>query len=120
MSTFGKKALAYWDYDSKERLRYNHTPMEVQLAILEKWYPIGSKCTGFGYNWLMDKHTRNNLTYDYIIINYDKTQYGYCIKLDNTKRIIANTQYHPLNVLLSPDCIKAIKRDKKIDEILKK
>jgi hypothetical protein len=38
MSTFGKKALIKWDYDLDIR-RYNNTPKEMQLKILEKWYP---------------------------------------------------------------------------------
>lgn len=44
MSTFGKKSLGWWNYEDHSKLnvvRYNHTPIELQLSILEKWYPIG-------------------------------------------------------------------------------
>jgi hypothetical protein len=41
MSTFGKKALEAWDYDSKDKHRFVASPKNIQLAILEKWYPIG-------------------------------------------------------------------------------
>ena len=47
MSTFGKKALLDWDYcyDSAKRKtnrdRYNSTPKNIQMEILQKWYKIG-------------------------------------------------------------------------------
>lgn len=49
MSTYGKKALNNWDYTySKENaLRFNHTSIELQLEILQKWYPIGMKCVKY-------------------------------------------------------------------------
>lgn len=52
MSTFGKRALKKWDYtgdkfgeDKFLSKRFNNSPKEIQLAILEKWYPIGMTCT---------------------------------------------------------------------------
>jgi hypothetical protein len=44
MSTFGKKALVYWNYELNDGLRFNKTPLSLQLEILEKWYPIGYRC----------------------------------------------------------------------------
>lgn len=46
MSTYGKRALKKWDYngDKFQSLRFNNSPKEVQLAILEKWYPVGMTC----------------------------------------------------------------------------
>ncbi len=41
MSTFGKKSLLKWDYDSVDYLRWNKTHKDLQLEILKKWYPIG-------------------------------------------------------------------------------
>jgi hypothetical protein len=41
MSTFGKKALEVWDYDYKDKHRFVASPKNIQLAILEKWYPVG-------------------------------------------------------------------------------
>ena len=42
MSTFGKKAIKYWDYQYTEdkAMTFNKTPIETQLEILEKWFPI--------------------------------------------------------------------------------
>ena len=43
MSTFGNKALIWWNYHTRDRaalLRFNTTPKDLQLKILEKWYPI--------------------------------------------------------------------------------
>ena len=28
-------------------MRFNHTPMDLQLEILKKWYPIGMECFKF-------------------------------------------------------------------------
>jgi len=39
-----KEALTWWNYHDSDRaavLRFNLTPKELQLKILEKWYPIG-------------------------------------------------------------------------------
>ena len=41
MSTFGKKALENWDYNASERIRFVKSDTDLQLQILEKWYPIG-------------------------------------------------------------------------------
>lgn len=46
MSTFGKKYLRKWDYFNHtmvEKRRFNSTPMDFQLELLNKWYPIGMK-----------------------------------------------------------------------------
>jgi len=46
MSTFGKKYLRKWDYFNHtmvEKRRFNSTPMDFQLELLKKWYPIGMK-----------------------------------------------------------------------------
>ena len=53
MSTFGRKALIWWDYENRSKqnsIRFNHTPMDIQLSILEKWYPIGSNCNYIFYS----------------------------------------------------------------------
>ena len=46
MSTFGKKYLKKWDYFNHtmaEKRRFNSTPIDFQLELLRKWYPIGMK-----------------------------------------------------------------------------
>ena len=43
MSTFGNKSLIWWNYHTRDRdalLRFNSTSKDLQLKILEKWYPI--------------------------------------------------------------------------------
>ena len=48
MSTYGKKALSYWNYEGaseKEELaRYNSTPHNLQEELLKKWFPVGMTC----------------------------------------------------------------------------
>jgi hypothetical protein len=46
MSQFGKKSLNWWNWegyltDNKFIEKWNHTPKEIQLQLLKKWYPIG-------------------------------------------------------------------------------
>jgi len=62
MSTFGKKAINRWDYTySKENLdRFRKSPVEIQLQILEKWYPIGMVCEK--WEWLLKKYSDNKHT----------------------------------------------------------
>ena len=63
MSTFGKKYLNYWPYEFEDpdgigttlkvtMPRWNNTPIDFQLEILKKWYPIGmkGKCILVGSN----------------------------------------------------------------------
>lgn len=58
MSTFGKKALILWDYNSNgdklTNLRFINTDIDLQLKILEKWYPIGTKVQK--WNWLLKRY----------------------------------------------------------------
>jgi hypothetical protein len=43
MSTYGKKAMVYWEYEGKntqeELYRFNHTTHNIQENILKRWYP---------------------------------------------------------------------------------
>lgn len=43
MSKFGKKAISYWNWTESDLSRWDKTPKEIQLQLLEKWYPIGMK-----------------------------------------------------------------------------
>ena len=72
MSTFGKKALISWNYyNSKENvMRFNHTNLDMQLKILNKWYPN---------NTIVRLHSKNDpnwyneytKTFTYKIIDYE-------------------------------------------------
>ena len=48
MSTYGKKSMAYWEYEEKkaqeELYRFNSTTHNIQEEILKRWYPIGFTC----------------------------------------------------------------------------
>ncbi len=44
MSTYGNKALINWDYANVDVSRFVMSDKRIQLAILEKWYPIGEPC----------------------------------------------------------------------------
>ena len=121
MSTFGRKALIWWDYEnhSKENaLRYNHTPPEIQLQILHKWYPIGMKFKNITNLGVM--HGYNN------IITYEQNNAGiYLIKYKYTSDIHTYlrskfNEYTQNPVLTQPEenFLKALKRQYKIEKLL--
>ena len=99
MSTFGKKAIKYWDYQYTEdkAMTFNKTPIETQLEILEKWFPIGMPCV---------KYDRFFKKYDdkkYEIVGYDKIGGGTIhqlklIKILNIhdKEYLERVTIHPL------------------------
>ena len=90
MSTFGKRALKKWDYhgDKFQANRFNKSPKEVQLAILEKWYPVGMTClrkdhTGFWQEGYTITGYSEHLTYysiettrNWLIGNMKSVQHG--------------------------------------------
>ena len=105
MSTFGKKALIWWYYDKEDFIRFNHTPKEIQLKILEKWYPIGMPC--------------NINMIEFNIIGYIETNIGWKIKIKS--EILSNCIekiIHPLYLHPYPDYIKMIRRNYKLSRIL--
>lgn len=113
MSTFGKKSLIWWNYhthDRAELLRFNLTPKELQLKILEKWYPIGMM-VGLGDG-----------LYQYEIVEYVEYLTFWNLKLHwkvegslmNNMSSIRN----PLTLYPSSDWEKQIKRQYKLDNLL--
>lgn len=83
MSTFGKKALTWWDYHNKERetiRRFVSSTHEFQLKIIEKWYPIGM---------IVETHSKK-----YKVVNYVLSNQGYLLELininDNHQKICRN------------------------------
>jgi len=111
MSKFGKKALIYWDYTySKEKsIRFNHTPLELQLKILEKWYPIGIKLNKLNID-----------STEYELIGYQKLLCGtvYNIKV---KYLYNNSIYETYHntILFKPTdgYIKMLLRDEKLSKL---
>lgn len=114
MSTFGNKALIWWDYHKRDRdslKRFNSTPKEFQLEILKKWYPIGMM-VGLGDG-----------KYRHEIVEYVEHLTYWNIKVIwrlEEASIMNGTQSlrNPLSVYPLPDCEKQIKRQYKIDRII--
>jgi len=85
MSTYGRKALSYWEYEGKnnqtEMARFNSTTHNLQEEILKKWFPIGMTCektskgadryygcfkvngyVKYAYGWRLNVTDENNYT----------------------------------------------------------
>lgn len=107
MSTFGKKALIWWDYHNYEReniRRYMSTPHSLQLKILEKWYPIGM---------IVQVSTEK-----YEIINHVLTLRGYEIELKNLNEDIRlKLIRNPLTVTPLKSEIIQLKRHYKLEKL---
>ena len=113
MSKFGKKSLIWWDYHTRDRaalLRFNATPKELQLQILEKWYPIGMK-VGLGddrYNYEMIEYVQH-LTYWSVRV---------VLKADGSLMDKMRSDRNPLGLYPSLECEKQLKRQYKLDRLL--
>lgn len=122
MSTFGNKALVWWDYHnmtSDNAKRYNKTPEDIQLKILQKWYPIGMKC-----KFLSRKFSEYT---EYKIVSYTHrkflTNVIYFVELipdipfkDGLK--FQAEAAHPLSIKPVESEEKSLKRSYKIDRLL--
>ena len=113
MSYFGKKALRWWNYydHSKEQfIRFNNSTKEIQLGILKKWYPIGTpfKLTSLGIYY-------KSIFY---IKDYKLNQNGvYNIEyIDNFSK---SKEKNPILINVDDEFIKSIKREYKIEKLLK-
>ena len=113
MSTFGRKALIWWDYHTRDRaalLRFNNTPKPLQLQILEKWYPIGSM-VGLGdgkYNYKIVEYVQH-LAYWHVRVELVAEE-SLMNKMSSTR--------NPLGLYLHPDIEKMLKRQYKLDRLL--
>ncbi len=103
MSTFGKKALLNWDYNSDDKKRYLKTNKNIQLEILKKWYPIGETF-----------YTKNS-TEGYIITEYEEYMGFYLIKGYDITRKCNWPGTNPLN-MSEP---KWVERDRNIEKLFK-
>ena len=113
MSTFGKKALIWWDYHTHDRdqiLRFNLTPKELQMKILEKWYPVGMM-VGLGdgkYQYEIVEHVEH-LTFWNVKLHW---------KVEGSLMNNMQSSRNPLTLYPSPDCERQIKRQYKLDKLL--
>ena len=120
MSTFGKKAIKYWDYQYTEdkAMTFNKTPIETQLEILEKWFPIGMPCV---------KYDRFFKKYDdkkYEIVGYDKIGGGTIHQLKLIKILnIHDKEYHervtihPVFFKPTDEYLKMMNRENKLNNL---
>lgn len=115
MSTFGKKALINWDYNSIDYIRYNHTPKSMQLKILKKWYPLDIE---FQYYTPFDKE-KNGTGVKVRILEYTELEAGWFIRFKYSF-ITGNSNgiSNPVNPLrFKPS--KELLREIKLENILK-
>ena len=120
MSTFGKKAIKYWDYQYTEdkAMTFNKTPIETQLEILEKWFPIGMTCV---------KYDRFFKKYDdtkYEIVGYDKIGGGtiHQLKLIKILDIFGKVYHervtiHPVFFKPTDEYLKMMNRENKLNNL---
>ena len=121
MSTLGKKAITNWEYQySEEKFqRFNRTPIEIQLEILEKWYPIGMPC--FKYDKFFKKYS--SILYE--VVGYNSVGAGTISQLELVKHLVLNGITYKESVLIHPiffkpsdEWIKQMNRDKKLNDLL--
>ena len=118
MSKFGKKSLIWWDYHTRDRaalLRFNATPKELQLQILEKWYPIGMK-VGLGDS----KYNLYLLHYEIVEYTQHFNYWDVRVVLKAEDSLLNGVKYNrnPLGLYPSLEWEKQLKRQYKLDRIL--
>ena len=129
MSTFGKKSLCWWDYNdhSKENaIRYQHTPNDLQLKILEMWYPVGARFK------ISTKYSNYTIVSDlFEIKSYVEHLGSWSIDyqhVDIGKRVASNyssrftsgtiTPINPVYIEIEPETLVPLKRGFKLDKLL--
>lgn len=117
MSTFGKKAISWWDYEnhSKDNVtRWLHTPKDVQLKILEKWFPIGIKVNKWIEIW--GRYEKS----EYKIIGYSEQVWGYSLRVENNNQLVSTDPKSIIPTLVKPtdEFLYKIKREIKIKKII--
>ena len=116
MSTFGKRALKKWNYfgDKFQSLRFNNSPKEIQLAILEKWYPIGMTCKKKDHfqTW----HSGYTITgyVDHLTYYSIETRRDYMI---GNQKAVSNATFTPYQLAPDDNWLKVQTRDKKLESI---
>jgi hypothetical protein len=119
MSTFGRKSLIWWNYENRTKenaIRFYHTPMDIQLEILEKWYPIGSKCH-------VIRPWKGSEKFNYVISGYTKHTSYYSIGVDPLESEVPDhpslkkQHLNPIKVLIYPNELKRIKRESKLGRL---
>jgi len=122
MSTFGKKSLCWWDYSdhSKENaIRYQHTPNDLQLKILEMWYPVGARFK------ISTKYSNYTIVSDlFEIKSYVEHLGSWSIDyqhVDIGKRVArfrTITPINPVYIAMEPETLVPLKRGFRLDKLL--
>ncbi len=116
MSQFGKKAINYWNWDgyltdNKLFEKWNHTPKEVQLELLKKWYPIGM----IGRQILVGSNRPSVTKYE--ITGYIEYIWGYQLDVD-----FVDSNYrkecHPVKFIPEPEEKNKILRELRLAKLL--
>lgn len=123
MSTFGKKALVWWDYEDHTKLnviRYMHTSLELQLKLLEKWYPIGmqfrkNKPDAANIHALFWQKDRI-----YKIIGYKQYINYWAIEYDLSGQVYNNNLINPVLTIPLKEHIITIQRENKLEKLFRK
>jgi hypothetical protein len=106
MSTYGKKALIDWDYLDVDVSRFLRSPKNLQLDILEKWYPIGEPCL---YNFTISE--------DIVEVVID----SYCEYVNfYTAIVMANNERDKVNTNIGKITMYRMIRDTKLDKLINK
>lgn len=125
MSTYGKKILNNWDYEQSydQVERYNKTSKELQLEILNKWYPIGMICglrTTIGTQF----SNQSDIQYNFVITEYYESLIHWQVKIKTTlvdrygnPQKYINTK-HPLRLIPEPNFETQLRRQYKLDNLL--
>lgn len=137
MSTFGKKHITYWNYEPTGDINdinglylgFQKSPKEVQLKILEKWYPIGEVCK-IKNNPLKFRITGYVEFYEYS--NIHCVQNCWLVKLEYTdvhkvedikgptyyvQKLIEDKIKNPLDIKFDEETVKKIRRDIKLKSL---
>ena len=94
-----------WDYEFTDQhtIRFNRTPKDIQIKILEKWYPIGMEVTMIG----------NPLTFS--VCGYSERVWGYMIDARYKSTV---TTAHPSRFRPTENWIKMTNREDKLNDLL--
>ena len=116
MSQFGKKSLSWWNWDgyltdNKLSQKWNHTPKEIQLELLKKWYPIGMK----GRQILVGFNRPSETKYE--ITGYIEMMWGYELDLDYLDSNYRK-ECHPVKFIPEPEDKNRILREIKLNRLL--
>ena len=130
MSQFGKKAISYWNWTESDLSRWNRTPKDIQLGLLEKWYPIGMK--GVENFFLNFSNINIHLSTEPTILEitgYIEYQWGWQLRVSyksNFKPVGSFSgvqkfikELHALKFKPTDECRSEIMRDLKLDNLLK-